>query len=160
MLPSPHFRQVCLLMIDPKEERRENYPYLLTIPTRWRDIDMYQHVNNVVFYAYFDTVIGEYLIREGGLDYENSSIVGFAIETHCTFLQPLKFPDVIDAGLRVGRLGNSSCRYELGIFKQGEETPSAVGYFVHVFVTRPENRPTPIEGQLREALIKLEKGHS
>ncbi|MFW5748942.1 MAG: acyl-CoA thioesterase [Chloroflexota bacterium] len=140
-----------------KNEHRENYPYFLSIPTRWRDVDMYSHVNNAVFYAYFDTVIGDYLIREGGLDYESGDIVGFAVETHCLFLKPIRFPDIIDAGLRVGKLGNSSCRYELGLFRQGEATPSAVGYFVHVFVDRTnDNRPTRIDGRMRTALEKLQ----
>ncbi|MEL6408360.1 MAG: thioesterase family protein [Chloroflexota bacterium] len=142
---------------NPRDERRANYPHRLTIPTRWLDIDMYQHVNNVNFYAYFDTVIGEYLVREGGLNYEDSAQVGFAVETHCQFLQPVKFPDVLDACLRVSKLGNSSCRYEIGIFKQGEEQPAAVGYFVHVFVDRTGDNPVPkpITGQLRDALEKL-----
>lgn len=140
---------------SPKDERRTNYPHFLTIPTRWRDMDVYQHVNNVTFYAYFDTVINEYLIREGGLDYTDGDTVGFAVESQCQFLQPVKFPDVLDAGLRVGKLGNSSCRYEIGIFKQGVEHPSAVGYFVHVFVDKATTRPTPITGQMRVALEKL-----
>lgn len=141
---------------NPKEQRREHYPHFLTIPTRWRDIDMYQHVNNVVFYAYFDTVIGEYLIRQGGLDYEQGETIGFAVETHCQFLQQVRFPDVLEAGLRVGKLGNSSCRYEIGIFKVGTDEPVAVGYFVHVFVNRQTTRPSPITGQLRAALEKLQ----
>ncbi len=144
-----------MTIYNPKAEKRENYPHYLTIPTRWRDVDMYQHVNNVVFYAYFDTVIGDYLMKQGGLDYENSEIIGFAVETHCQFLQPVKFPDVLDAGLRVGKLGNSSCRYEIGIFKQGEDTPSAVGYFVHVFVNRETTRPVAVTIQMRSALEKL-----
>lgn len=143
-------------MSEPKDERRENYPHFLTIPTRWRDVDMYSHVNNVVFYAYFDTVIGDYLMREGGLDYVEGDLVGFAVETHCTFLKPLKFPDVVDAGLRVAKLGNTSCRYEIGIFKQGDEEPCAVGYFVHVFVNPADSRPRRIEGRMRTALEKLQ----
>jgi len=140
----------------PKDERRANYPHFLTIPTRWRDIDMYQHVNNVNFYAYFDTVIGDYLMTHGGLDYVTDHIVGFAIETHCQFIQPVAFPDVLDAGLRVAKLGNSSCRYEIGIFKQGDDMPCAVGYFVHVFVDRnQDNKPTPIPNAIRTALAKL-----
>ncbi|MGB7337889.1 MAG: thioesterase family protein [Phototrophicaceae bacterium] len=141
---------------NPKEQRREHYPHFLTIPTRWRDVDMYQHVNNVVFYAYFDTVIGAYLIKEGGLDYENGETIGFAVETHCQFLQQVRFPDVLEAGLRVGKLGNSSCRYEIGIFKEDNIEPVAVGHFVHVFVNRQTTRPTPIIGQLRAALEKLQ----
>ena len=140
---------------NPKDERRDNYPHFLTIPTRWRDVDMYQHVNNVVFYAYFDTVIGDYLMKQGGLDYVKGETVGFAIESHCQFMQPIKFPDVLNAGLRVGKLGNSSCRYEIAIFKEGDELPSAVGYFVHVFVNRKTTRPIPITGQMRLALERL-----
>ncbi len=140
---------------NPKDERRENYPHFLTIPTRWRDNDVYQHVNNVVFYAYFDTVINEYLINVAGLDYTKGETVGFAVESHCQFIQPVKFPDVLDAGLRVAKLGNSSCRYEIAIFKEGDDTPSAAGYFVHVFVDKETTRPTPITGQMRVALEKL-----
>jgi len=140
---------------NPKDERRDNYPHFLTIPTRWRDMDVYQHVNNVTFYAYFDTVINEYLIHEGGLDYTEGETVGFAVESHCQFLQPIKFPDILNAGLRVAKLGNSSCRYEIAIFKEGDDNPSAVGYFVHVFVDKETTRPTPITGQMRIALEKL-----
>ncbi|MEM9950103.1 MAG: thioesterase family protein [Chloroflexota bacterium] len=139
----------------PQDERREHYRYQLTIPTRWRDIDMYNHVNNVVFYAYFDTVIADYLVREGGLDSEHGQQVGFAVETYCQFLAPVRFPDVLETCLRVRKLGNTSCRYEIAIFKQDEASPVAVGYFVHVFVDRITTRPTPITGQLRTALEKL-----
>lgn len=140
---------------NPKDEHRENYPHFLNIPTRWQDMDVYQHVNNVTFYAYFDTLINDYLIKEGGLNYTEGDIVGFAVETQCQFLKPVKFPDVLNAGLRVTKLGNSSCRYEIGIFKEGDEHPSAVGYFVHVFVDKKTTRPTPITGQMRVALEKL-----
>lgn len=143
---------------QPEAERRVNYPHFLTIPTRWRDVDMYSHVNNVVFYAYFDTVIGQYLMEQGGLDYEQGKVVGFAAETHCQFLKPLKFPQIIDAGLRVGKLGNSSARYEIGIFIQGDDEPCAVGYFVHVFVDRETNRSTPVPAKIRSALEKLVTG--
>jgi len=136
-------------------EHRTNYKHFLSIPTRWRDNDIYQHVNNVLYYEFFDTVINEYLIRFGGLDIINGETVGYAVETHCQFLRPLQFPDVIDAGLRIARLGNSSVRYEVGIFKQGDDEPAAVGYFVHVFVERATNRPKYIEGQLRSAMQAL-----
>jgi acyl-CoA thioester hydrolase len=137
------------------DEIRENYPHFLTIPTRWRDVDMYQHVNNVVFYAYFDTVIGDYLIKEAGLDFTRSPIVGFAAETCCQFFKTLRFPEVIDVGLRVGKLGNSSARYEIGVFKQGESDLTAVGYFVHVFVERQTQRPTKMPAAFRSALERL-----
>jgi len=140
---------------DPNAERRKHYAHFLTIPTQWRDVDMYQHVNNVVFYAYFDTVINQYLIRQGVLQPETGEVIGFAVESKCQFLEPVVFPDILEAGLRIGHVGNSSCRYEIAIFKQGSEKPSAVGYFVHVFVNRETTRPTPITGQLRVALENL-----
>jgi acyl-CoA thioester hydrolase len=136
-------------------ERRSDYMYFQTIPTRWMDNDVYQHVNNVVYYSFFDTAINQYLILEGGLDYEKGSTVGFAVESHCKYLRPIQFPDVIDVGVRVGHLGNSSVRYEIGIFKQGETEPAAIGYFVHVFVNREFGKPTPIVGQLRDVLTRL-----
>lgn len=139
----------------PPPPQAADFPYHLTIPTRWRDVDMYAHVNNVVFYAYFDTVIGHYLMTEGGLDYTQDHVVGFAVESQCRFLKPLRFPDVIDAGLRVTRIGNSSVRYEVGIFKQGEADPAAFGSFVHVFVDRKTERSTPVPQPIRAALQKL-----
>lgn len=143
------------MTLDPRLERRSSYPHFLTIPTRWHDIDVYAHVNNVEFYSYFDTVVNDYLIRAGGLNTEGDRVVAFAAETHCQFLKPVKFPETVDAGLRVSKLGNSSCRYEIGIFRQGDDEPCAVGYFVHVFVERPANRPVPIPGPIRSALQQL-----
>ncbi|GIK28479.1 MAG: acyl-CoA thioesterase [Chloroflexi bacterium] len=140
---------------EPKSERRVNYPHLLAIPTRWHDVDIYAHVNNVEFYSYFDTVINAYLIHAGGLDTEHGRVVAFAVETHCQFLKPVTFPETVDAALRVVKLGTSSCRYEIGIFRQGDDEPCAVGYFVHVFVERPANRPTPIPEPIRLALERL-----
>lgn len=142
-------------MTETPTPQAADFPYHLTIPTRWRDVDMYSHVNNVVFYAYFDTVIGHYLMTEGGLNYTTDTVVGFAVESQCRFLKPLRFPDVISAGLRVARIGNSSIRYEVGIFKQEEADPVAFGYFVHVFVDRQTNRSTPVPPVIRAALQKL-----
>ncbi len=138
------------------DERRTHYVHFQTIQTRWMDNDVYQHVNNVVYYSFFDTVINEYLILEGGLDYTNGETVGFAVESHCQYMQPISFPEVIDVGVRVGHLGNSSVRYEIGIFKKDEEKPAAVGYFVHVFVERISGKPTPIAGTIRDALMRLQ----
>ncbi|MDX2101971.1 MAG: acyl-CoA thioesterase [Alphaproteobacteria bacterium] len=137
------------------EDVRTSYRHFLTIPTRWMDNDVYGHVNNVVYYSYFDTVINKYLIDEGVLDYEAGSTIGLAIETHCAFHKSIQFPQVIDAGLRVGKLGNSSVRYEIGLFLAGDQEPAATGYFVHVFVDRHSRRPTPIAGRLREVLSGL-----
>jgi acyl-CoA thioester hydrolase len=136
-------------------ETRAAYKHFLRIPTRWHDNDVYHHVNNTIYYSFFDTVINEYLMKEGGLDYEHGPIVGLAIETHCEFRKSIKFPQAVDAGLRVGKLGNTSVRYEVGLFIEGDEECAASGHFVHVFVTRPENRPTPIPTRMREAMMRL-----
>lgn len=137
-------------------EKRADYSYFLDIPTRWRDNDIYGHVNNVVFYAYFDTVIGDYLMKEGQLDYVNDQVVGFAIETKCEFKRALAFPDVVQAGLRVAKIGRTSVRYEIALFTAGYEEPAATGYFVHVFVDLAnERRSTPIPSKIRCALEKI-----
>jgi acyl-CoA thioester hydrolase len=141
---------------DKRSERRQDFPHFLHIPTRWMDNDIYGHVNNVVYYSYFDTVINRYLIEKGGLDIHSGSIIGLAVETHCQFLRPLAYPQGVDAGLRVARLGNSSVRYELGLFPEGEADPAAVGFFVHVFVDRQSRRPTPLPEPLRAALKRIE----
>ncbi|HLA41929.1 MAG TPA: thioesterase family protein [Aggregatilineales bacterium] len=135
--------------------QRSDYPHFLSIPTRWMDNDVYQHVNNVVYYSFFDTVINQYLMVAGGLDYQHGELIGFAVESHCQFLRPISFPDVIDAGLRVAHVGNSSVRYEIGIFRQHEDEASAFGYFVHVFVNRVSGKPTSISDPIRAALEKL-----
>jgi acyl-CoA thioester hydrolase len=140
-----------------RAERRGDYPHFLAIPTRWMDNDVYGHVNNVVYYSYFDTVINEYLIRAGGLDIHAGSVVGYAVESTCRFHRPLSFPEAIDAGLRVGHLGNSSVRYEIGLFRQGEIEAAATGHFVHVFVDRKTEKPTSIPAGIRDCLVKLTK---
>jgi acyl-CoA thioester hydrolase len=139
-------------------DRRGDYRHFLAIPTRWKDNDIYGHVNNVVYYSYFDTVVNHYLVTAGGLDIHEGPVIGLAVESFCRFHQPLAFPDAIDAGLRVGRLGRSSVRYEIGIFRAGEEAPSANGHFVHVFVDRQARRPVPIPPPLRTALERLLMG--
>ena len=131
------------------------YPHRLPIQTRWKDNDVYGHVNNVEYYSYFDTAINAYLIREGGLDIERGPIIGLCVESHCEYRAALRFPDTIEVALRVGRLGKSSVRYELAIFGEGDE-PAAEGHFVHVFVDREHRRPTAIPQQLRGALESLQ----
>ena len=141
----------------PVLQGRSHYPHFLAIPTRWMDNDVYGHVNNVVYYSYFDTVINEHLIREGGLDMDHGSVVGYCVESQCRYLAPLAFPEVIDAGLRVAHLGNSSVRYEVALFRQGEDAPAALGYFVHVFVAREETKPTAIPPRIRACLERLRR---
>ena len=136
-------------------ESRQRYPHFLAIPTRWMDNDIYGHVNNVVYYSYFDTVINEYLIRQGGLDIAAGAIIGVCVESTCRFHHELTFPEAVDAGLRVGKLGNTSARYEIGLFRQGEDKPAATGHFVHVFIDRQSRRPEAIPVKIREALARL-----
>jgi len=145
-------------MAEGEQERRGDYPRFLEIPTRWMDNDIYGHVNNVIYYSYFDTVINQYLIEAGGLDIHAGTIIGIAVESQCRFHRSLEFPDVIDAGLRVGRLGNTSVRYEIGLFRRGDEEPAATGHFVHVFVDRESRRPLPIPAAMRAALQRLVRG--
>lgn len=119
------------------------------------DNDVYGHVNNVVYYSFFDTVINRYLIDHGGLDIHGGEVIGLAVDTGCQYLRPVAFPDVVEAGLRVAHLGTSSVRYEVGIFVQGDEACAAHGHFVHVFVDRVSRRPTPPPDRLRAALEAL-----
>jgi acyl-CoA thioester hydrolase len=135
--------------------RRASYRFFLSIPTRWMDNDTYGHVNNVIYYSYFDTAVNEHLIRFGGLDIHNAPAMGLVVETSCRFHKSLSFPDVVDAGLRVAKLGNSSVRYEIALFRRDEEEPAATGHFVHVWVDRANRRPTPIPPTVRTALATL-----
>ena len=137
------------------EESRDCYLHFTVVPTRWMDNDIYGHVNNATYYSYFDTVVNEYLIRQGGLDIGEGATIGLAVETFCRFYKPLAFPERIDGGLRVGKLGNSSVRYEIGLFRQNEADPAAAGHFVHVFVDRGTRKPVPIPPSIRAALADL-----
>jgi acyl-CoA thioester hydrolase len=130
------------------------YPHHLTIPTRWKDNDVYGHVNNVEYYSYFDTVINRWLILEGGLDIHAGETIGLCVESHCRFTAPLVFPEPVEAGLRVGELGRTSVRYEIGLFREGGEL-AAEGWFVHVFVARGDRRPREIPPPIRAALERL-----
>jgi len=134
---------------------RAAYPYVQTIPTRWMDNDVYGHVNNVTYYSYFDTVINAWLIREGGLDIHAGGQIGLCAESHCTFLAPIEFPQIVQAGLRVEKLGRSSVRYGIGLFVEGADAAVAEGWFVHVFVDRATRRAVPMEPVLRMALQRL-----
>jgi len=134
---------------------REAYPHQLAIPTRWNDNDVYGHVNNVEYYAYFDTVINDWLIREGGLDIRAGEVIGLCAESHCRYDAALAFPETVHAGLRVSHLGRTSVRYDIGLFGEGSDTPAAEGWFVHVFVERAGRRPVEIPAPLRAALERL-----
>jgi acyl-CoA thioester hydrolase len=132
-----------------------SYPYVQEIPTRWMDNDVYGHVNNVIYYSYFDTVINTWLIQRGGLDIHAGAQIALCAESHCRFMGPIAFPDVVEAGLRVETLGRSSVRYGIGLFIGGADAPAAEGWFVHVFVDRATRRATPIAAPLRAALQTL-----
>ena len=134
---------------------RSDYPHLTTIQTRWADNDVYGHVNNVEYYAFFDTVINRWLIAEGGLDIHAGDVIGVCAESHCNYLGGLAFPEDVDAGLRVGELGNSSVRYEIGLFSAGAEEAAATGWFVHVFVDADTRRPAAMPERLRDSLERL-----
>jgi acyl-CoA thioester hydrolase len=145
-------------MSRPAPESRTAYRHFQRIPTRWMDNDVYGHVNNVQYYSYFDTVVNQYLIEQGVLDIERSPVIGLVVETGCQYFTSIAFPDVVDAGLRVARLGNSSVRYEVGIFRNAEGATAAKGHFVHVYVDRASRRPAPLPPALREALERIAAG--
>ncbi len=134
---------------------RCGYPHQMAIVTRWMDNDVYGHVNNVVYYSYFDTVVNTYLIRQGALDIRTSAVIGLVVETGCRYFAPLSFPDTVVAGLRVTRIGNSSVRYQVGLFRNEESEPSAQGHFTHVYVDRETRRPAALPAALRAPLEPL-----
>ena len=135
--------------------RRSDYKYFEEISSRWMDNDIYGHVNNVTYYSFFDTAIAQYLMQEGGLNPWRAEIIGLAVETGCSFHSSVAFPDKIHAGLRVGHLGNSSVRYEIGIFRNDSEQAAADGHFVHVFVDRKTQKPILIPDGIRRSLQKI-----
>ncbi|KWR87993.1 acyl-CoA thioesterase [Cupriavidus sp. IDO] len=134
---------------------RQDYFHHLPITTRWMDNDVYGHVNNVVYYSYFDTVVNTYLIGHGVIDPSRGQTIGLVIETQCNYFAPLSFPHTVVAGLRVARLGSASVRYEVGLFRGEEEIAAAQGHFVHVYVDRDSRRPVPLPPALRAALLPL-----
>lgn len=140
----------------PKAPARDGYPYAIELTTRWMDNDVYGHVNNVVYYAWIDTIINRFLI-EHGLDIHHGPVIGLSVESGCRFHAPFAYPEPVEARLRVAHLGTSSVRYEVGLFGP-EETARAAGHFVHVFVDRASRKPTPIPPALRAALATLSSG--
>jgi acyl-CoA thioester hydrolase len=134
---------------------RDDFRHFMAIATRWMDNDVYGHVNNVTYYSYFDTVVNHHLIEVGGLDMHNDTTVGVVAETGCRFISEMQFPDIINAGLRVTRLGNSSVTYEIGLFRGKSDQPAALGHFVHVWVDRASRRPVPVPDKIRQALVPL-----
>ena len=139
----------------PKPERRNAYRHFQDITTRWMDNDPYGHVNNAVYYSYFDTAVNAYLIGQGALDIAKSPVIGLVVETHCNYFSAIAFPDLVRAGLRVGHLGTSSVRYEIGLFRNDEDLASAQGHFVHVYVERATGKPVPLPEKLQAVLKPL-----
>lgn len=140
----------------PQPQPRSAYPVFRTIGTRWMDNDVYGHVNNVVYYSWFDTAVNGYLIEQGVLDIHRGSVIGLVIETQCNYFDSLAFPDTVHAGLRVSHLGRSSVRYEVGLFGSAGETTAAAGHFVHVYVDRETRRPVPLPDDLKAVLAGLQ----
>jgi acyl-CoA thioester hydrolase len=145
-------------MTRPLPERRGDFRVLRTITTRWHDNDHYGHVNNVVYYAYFDTAVNGYLIEASGTDIRSLPAIGIVAETSCRYLRELSFPDTVHAGLALEKLGNSSVVYRIGLFRNEETAPAAIGRFVHVYVDAATRRPVPIPPQIRAALTALDEG--
>ncbi|MGY4531449.1 acyl-CoA thioester hydrolase [Pseudomonas sp. TE3786] len=138
-----------------RQHPRSDYAHFQPITTRWHDNDVYGHVNNVTYYSFFDSAVNTYLIEVGGLDIHGGAVVGFVVSSSCDYFASIAFPERIEIGLRVGKLGNSSVQYELAVFKAGEDEACAAGRFVHVFVDRESNRPVSIPDGLRKALSDL-----
>lgn len=142
-------------MSKPSIPTRDDYKVFYPISTRWSDNDIYGHVNNVIYYSYFDTAANRYLIEEGGLDISDGRIVGYVVNSGCEYHAPITYPEGIEAGLRVDRMGNSSVQYGIAIFRDGIAEAAAHGHFVHVFVERAANKSVPIPTPLRTALERL-----
>lgn len=135
--------------------QRTDYRHFQPITTRWHDNDVYGHVNNVTYYSFFDSAVNTYLIERGGLDIHDGAVVGFVVSSSCDYFASIAYPDLIEVGLRVAKLGNSSVQYELAVFKVGEDEACAAGRFVHVFVDRASNLPVVLPDELRAALQLL-----
>lgn len=143
------------MSVRPSPHSRSSYRSFRSIPTRWADNDMYGHVNNVVYYAWFDTAVNSLLIERGALDIHQGTTVGFVVETQCNYFAPLAFPQAVEAGIRVAHAGSSSVRYEIALFAEGAETAAAQGHFVHVYVDRATQRPVKLPPALQAVVDDL-----
>lgn len=138
-----------------RDTPRSAFPHMVALPTRWMDNDSYGHVNNVNYYSFFDTAVNRYLIDRGVLDIHKDDIVGFVVETGCSYFSSISFPDLIHVGVRVAKLGNSSVRYEIALYRNDDALPAAAGHFVHVYVDRRSNKSVPIPESARAVLQSL-----
>lgn len=134
---------------------RSRFIAFRTLTTRWMDNDAYGHLNNVVHYSLFDTAVNQWLIEQGLLDIVGSPVIALVVETGCRYHAEMAYPDMITAGIAVAKLGASSVRYEIGLFRGDEETASAEGFFVHVYVERATRKTAPLSPQLREAFARI-----
>ena len=135
-----------------RDSPRSSFPHFLAIPTRWMDNDSYGHVNNVQYYSYFDTAVNQFLVARGVLDIRDGEVVGFVVDSGCSYFSPVAFPDLVHVGIRVTKLGNSSVRYEIAIYRNDDQAPAALGHFVHVYVERSSNRSVQIPAAVRSVL--------
>ena len=142
-------------MSRPQAHQRSDYLHFVDLTTRWADNDIYGHVNNVMYYSYFDTTANTYLIEHGGLDIHDGRVIGLVVDSGCSYFAPLAFPDRLQGGLRIAQIGSSSVRYEIAIFKAGEDSAAAQGHFVHVFVDRDNRKPVAIPDAMRTALSQI-----
>ncbi|MFL9880105.1 thioesterase family protein [Herbaspirillum rhizosphaerae] len=136
----------------PTASNRADYPHFHVLQTRWMDNDVYGHVNNVVYYSWFDTAVNHFLMEKQALTIPNGDVIGLVIETHCNYFAPVSFPDMVHVGVRVANIGNSSVRYEVGIFRENDVTAAAQGHFIHVYVDAATRRPVKVPDHMRTVL--------
>ena len=141
-----------MVSMETQKRPKSAYRHHVGIPTRWMDNDTYGHVNNVNYYSYFDTAVNGFLIKGGALDIHGGPVIGLVVETNCKYFAPLSFPETVTAGIAVSKIGNSSVRFEIGLFAEGNEEPVAQGYFVHVYVDTATRRPTSLPDTLKSLL--------
>ena len=138
-----------------RDTPRSGFAHFVAIATRWMDNDIYGHVNNVQYYSYFDTAVNQFLIERGVLDIHKGEVVGFVVDSGCSYFSPIAFPDTVHVGIRVAKLGNSSVRYEIALYRNDDPLPCAAGHFVHVYVDRSNNRSVPIPAEVRNVLAPI-----
>lgn len=142
-------------MARPEPDTRDRYPHFVTLTTRWSDNDAYRHINNVVYYSFFDTAVNQYMLTERVLDLDGGTTVSLVVDTACTYFSPISYPDCVHCGLRVVHLGSSSVRYEIGVFRNHDPLAAARGHYVHVCCDRVTMKPVPMPAPLKAALGKL-----
>ena len=128
------------------------YNYFCELSTRWNDNDIYGHMNNIIYYALFDTAVNKWLIKNKLVDIKNGQNIGLIVQSGCNYFSSFEYPENINAGIRVTKIGKSSVRYEVGLFKEKEELSSADGFFIHVYVDRKTNKPIALDYNFKNAL--------